>query len=220
MSRSHREERFADDLQQVAEVLRDRRATLDPLALDAIKLRAMSRAHRSTSSRQKGFFMRSRLTTVLTIAFLSLATGGALALSGGQDFGLGGHDGHSASANQYGHSPFPTPPVTPPGPPVTTPPVPTPPVPTPPASQFQPRAASAKLSTQGAATIHCSVACHIVVRASRGSHRVRLAKTLRASGTATVRLSKSALRRLGRGRVVLIVEVDGKQVAKRTVKVS
>ena len=147
--------------------------------------------------------MRSRLTTVLTIAFLSLATGGALALSGGQDFGLGGHDGHSASANQYGHPPFPTPPVH-----------------TPPASQFQPRAASAKLSTQGAATIHCSVACHIVVRASRGSHRVRLAKTLRASGTATVRLSKSALRRLGRGRVVLIVEVDGKQVAKRTVKVS
>ena len=91
---------------------------------------------------------------------------------------------------------------------------------TPPASQFQPRAASAKLSTQGAATIHCSVACHIVVRASRGSHRVRLAKTLGASGTATVRLSKSALRRLGKGRVVLIVEVDGKQVAKRTVKVS
>lgn len=164
--------------------------------------------------------MRSRLTTVITIAFLSLATGGALALSGGQGLGLGGHDGHSASANQYGHPPFPTPPVTPPGPPVTIPPVPTPPVHTPPASQFQPRAASAKLSTQGTATIHCSVACHIVVRASRGSHRVRLAKRLGASGTATVRLSKSALRRLGRGSVVLIVEVDGKQVAKRTVKVS
>jgi hypothetical protein len=103
---------------------------------------------------------------------------------------------------------------------VTIPPVPTPPVHTPPASQFQPRAASAKLSTQGTATIRCSVACHIVVRASRGSHRVRLAKRLGASGTATVRLSKSALRRLGRGSVVLIVEVDGKQVAKRTVKVS
>jgi hypothetical protein len=227
MSPSHGEERFADDLQQVAEVLRDRRATLDPLALDAIKLRAMSRAHRSTSSQQKGFFMRSRLATVLTIAFLGLGTGGALALSGGQDFGLGGHAGHSASASQYGHPPVTppgppvtTPPVTPPGPPATTPPVPAPPVRTPPASQFQPHAASAKLSTQGAATIHCAVACHIVVRASRGSHRVRLAKRLGASGTATVRLSKSALRRLGRGRVVLIVEVDGKQVAKRTVQVS
>jgi hypothetical protein len=222
MSRSPIEERFADDLQPIAEALRDRRATLDPLALDAVKLRAMSGARRSTSLREKGFFMRSRLTTVLTISFLSLGTGGALALSGGHDFGLGGHDGHSAASNQYGG-----PPVTPPGPPVTTPPVTppgppvtTPPVRTPPASQFQPHAASAKLSTQGAATIHCSVACHIVVRASRGSHRVRLDKRLGASGTATVRLSKGALRRLGRGRVVLIVEVDGKQVAKRTVQIS
>ncbi len=165
--------------------------------------------------------MRSRLATVLTIAFLGLGTGGALALSGGHDFGLGGHNAQSASANQYGAPPV-TAPVTAPVtvPPASTPPASTPPVRTPPASQFQPSAALATLSTQGAATIHCSVACHIVVRASRGSHRVRLAKTLGASGTATVRLSKSALRRLGRGRVVLIVEVDGKQVAKRTVKVS
>jgi hypothetical protein len=158
--------------------------------------------------------MRSRLTTVLAIAFLSLGTGGALALSGGHELGLGGHKPQSASASQYG-PPVPTPPVTPPGPPVTTPPV-----PTPPASQFQPTPPSAKLSTQGAATIHCSVACHIVVRASRGSHHVRLSKKLGASGTATVRLSKSALRRLGKGRVVLIVEVNGKQIAKRTVQVS
>jgi hypothetical protein len=222
MSRSPGEERLAEDLQQVAEELRDRRATLDPLALDEIKLRAMSRARRSTSSRQKGFFMRTRLTTVLAIAFLGVGTGGALALSGGgQDLGLGGHSPQSASANQYGTTPVTTPATTPvTSPPATTPPAPAPPPRTPPASQFQPRAATAKLSTQGAATIRCSVACHIVVRASRGSHHVRLAKTLGASGTATVRLSKSALRRLGRGRVVLIVEVDGKQVAKRTVKVS
>ena len=198
-------------------MLRDRRATLDPLALDAIKLRAMSGARRSTSSRQKGFFMRSRLAPVLTIAFLGLGTGGALALSGGQDFGLGGHNAKSASANQYGAPPV-TVLVT--VPPASTPPASTPPARTPPASQFQPSAALATLSTQGAATIHCSVACQIVVRASRGSHRVRLTKTLGVSGTATVRLSKSALRRLGKGRVVLIVEVDGKQVAKRTVKVS
>jgi hypothetical protein len=101
MSTPHKEERFADDLQEVADVLRDQRPELDPLALDAVKLRAMSRAHRSTSSRQKGFFMRSRLTTVLTIAFLSLGTGGALAWVGGEDLGLGGHDGGSASFNQY-----------------------------------------------------------------------------------------------------------------------
>jgi hypothetical protein len=163
--------------------------------------------------------MRSHLTTLLTVGFLSVGTAGALALSGGQNFGLGGHNARSASASQYGGPPFPTPPVTTP-PPATTPPVPTPPVPTPPASQFQPRAASAKVSTHGAATIHCSVACHIVLRASRGSHRARVAKTLGTAGTATVRLSKSALRRLGRGRVVLIVEVDGKRIAKRTVKVT
>lgn len=45
--------------------------------------------------------MRTRLTTVLTVAFLSLGTGGALAWVGGEDFGLGGHDGGSASFNQY-----------------------------------------------------------------------------------------------------------------------
>jgi hypothetical protein len=167
--------------------------------------------------------MRSHLTTLVTVGFLSMGTAGALALGGGQDIGIGGHNARSASASQYGGPPFETPPVTAPpvtGPPVTTPPVPTPPVPTPPASQSQPRAASAKVSTHGAVTVHCSVACRIVVRARRGSHRVRLAKTLGASGTATVRLSKSALRRLGRGRVVLIIEVDGKQIAKRTVTVT
>jgi hypothetical protein len=101
MSRTHKEERLDDGLQEVADVLHDRRPTLDPLALDAIKLRAMSRARRPTSSPAKGFFMRSRLTTVLTIAFLSLGTGGALAVAGGEDFGLGSHDGSSASCTQY-----------------------------------------------------------------------------------------------------------------------
>jgi hypothetical protein len=101
MSRSHREERLDDGLQEVADELRGRRPTLDPLALDAIKLRAMSRARRSTSSPAKGFFMRSRLTTVLTVAFLSLMTGGALAVAGGEDFGLGSNDGNSAACTQY-----------------------------------------------------------------------------------------------------------------------
>jgi hypothetical protein len=101
MSTPHREERFTDGLQEVADVLREKRPTLDPLALDAVKLRAMSRARRSTSSRQKGFFMRSRLTTILTIAFLSIGTGGALAVAGGEDFGLGSHDGGSASQAEY-----------------------------------------------------------------------------------------------------------------------
>jgi hypothetical protein len=216
MSRSHKEERFADDLQQVAEVLRDQRATLDPLALDAIKLRAMSRAHRSTSSRQKGFFMRSRLTTVLTIAFLSLGTGGALAMVGGVDFGLGGDHGSSASFSQYRT-----------GPPAGVPPVQVPPPQAsnppgtgPPASKFQPRPATARLSAHGVATVSCPTACHIVLRVRRGSHYVRVKVTLRASGSAKIRLTKSELKRLGRGRAVFSVEVDGKQVAKGTVRVA
>jgi hypothetical protein len=96
-----KEHSFPDDLQKVADMLRDGRPRLDPLALDRVKLRAMSGARRSTSSRAKGFFMRSRLTTALTVAFLSLGTGGALAVAGGEDFGLGSHDGGSASCEQY-----------------------------------------------------------------------------------------------------------------------
>ena len=99
MSTPNKEEHLADDLLEVADVLRDQRPTLDPLALDAIKLRAMSRTRGAASSRAKGFFMRSRLTTVLTVAFLSLGTGGAVAFVGGGGFSLGG--GESASCTQY-----------------------------------------------------------------------------------------------------------------------
>jgi hypothetical protein len=96
MSRTSKEERFPEDLQEVADVLNDRRPTLDPLALDRVKLRAMSGARRSSSSRDKGFFMRSRLTTLLVAAFLTLGTGGAIAVAGGFDGG-----GGSASFSQY-----------------------------------------------------------------------------------------------------------------------
>jgi hypothetical protein len=98
MSRTSKEARFSDDLQEVADVLHDRRPTLDPLGLDRVKLRAMSAARRSTSSRQKGFFMRSRLTTILIAAFLTIGTGGAIALAGGDG---GGNSGGSASFSQY-----------------------------------------------------------------------------------------------------------------------
>src|SRR4029077_9283366 len=99
---------FTDDLQQVADVLRDGRPTLDPLALDRVKLRAMSGARRSTTPRHKGLFMRSRLMTLVTAVFLILGTGGAMALAGGGHFGgfdgfggFGGGDGGSASYHQY-----------------------------------------------------------------------------------------------------------------------
>jgi hypothetical protein len=99
MSRSYNEERFLDDLQEVADVLRDERPALTPLELDRVKLRAMSAAHRSTARRHKGALMRSRLTTFATAGFLALSTGGALALSGGG--GRPGHAGGSASRRQY-----------------------------------------------------------------------------------------------------------------------
>jgi len=47
-----------------------------------------------------------------------------------------------------------------------------------------------------------------------------VAVTLRANGTVIVHLSKRALRRLGRGRAVLRVYVDGKVIATRTVRVA
>jgi hypothetical protein len=103
MRRLHREERFAEDLQEVADALSDSRPVLDPLALDRVKLRAMSAARRSAAPRDKGYSMRSRLTTLLAAAFLVLGTGGALAGSDG-----GGSSGGSASISQYrcptGHS--------------------------------------------------------------------------------------------------------------------
>jgi hypothetical protein len=43
---------------------------------------------------------------------------------------------------------------------------------------------------------------------------------LGTKGTTTVHLSKRALRQLGRGWVVLSIEVDGKVVATRKVKVT
>src|SRR5665213_767319 len=99
MSRPHNKESFSDDLQGVADVLRDQRPALEPLELDRIKLRAMSGARRSTSPR-KGFLMRSRLTTFLTVGFLAVGTGGALAMFGGGGLGIGDHGG-SASYHQY-----------------------------------------------------------------------------------------------------------------------
>lgn len=98
MTHSDDDEGLSDDLQRVAEVLREGRPTLDPLALDRVKLRAMSAARPSTSSNDKGSFMRSRITALVTAGFLTLGAGGTLALAGGNG---GGSDGGSASFHQY-----------------------------------------------------------------------------------------------------------------------
>jgi hypothetical protein len=100
MSRSHEEERFPYALQEVADALREERSALTPLELDRVKLRAMNGARRSASSRDKGFVGRSRFTALVTVGFLALGTGGAFAV-GGDDLGLGGRHGRSASESQY-----------------------------------------------------------------------------------------------------------------------
>lgn len=97
MSHSHKDEHLTDDLRHVADVLRDGRPSLDPLALDRVKLRAMQAARRSTS-RPKGSFMKQRLTTLFAAGFLVLGMGGTLALAGGGD---GKDGGGSASYHQY-----------------------------------------------------------------------------------------------------------------------
>jgi hypothetical protein len=89
----------------------------------------------------------------------------------------------------------------------------------PPASKFIPSAA-ATVTAHGVATIRCLAACHIVLRASLGSHRVHVTVTLHANGTTTIHLSKRELRKLGRGTVVISIYVNGKVVATRKVKVT
>ena len=101
MSPSRHEERFPDDLQEVADQLRGQRPALGPLELDRVKLRAMSGTRRSAPSRNGGAFMRSRLTALVTVAFLAVGTGGALAMWGGGGLGFGGVHAGSASFHQY-----------------------------------------------------------------------------------------------------------------------
>jgi hypothetical protein len=105
MHSSHPEERLPDELRALADALRDQRPALEPLALDRIKLRAMSATRRSRSSQRKGHLMRTRLATMLTVAFLFLGSGAALAWAAGAQFGLGSGSAGSASFSQYHECP-------------------------------------------------------------------------------------------------------------------
>ena len=102
MSRPYREERLPDELQEVVHLLHEQRPALTPLELDRVKLRALRGAGRSAPSLGRGSFLRSRLAAVLTVAFLVLGTGGALATFGGEDFGSSGTHGASAADHEYG----------------------------------------------------------------------------------------------------------------------
>jgi hypothetical protein len=106
MSYPHKKEKpLSDDLQQIADLLRDRRPTLEPqspqtldsLAVQRVRRRVMSSAGRP-SSRHVRAFMKPRLTTLLTAGFLTLGTGETLALAGGNG---DSSDRSSASFNQY-----------------------------------------------------------------------------------------------------------------------
>jgi hypothetical protein len=106
MSSDHGEKKLPDDLQDVGDQLRDQRPALEPLELDRIKLRAMSGARRSSSQGRRAF-VRSPLMSLLTVVFLIMGTGGALALGGGfkniGNFGFkkGNPYGGSASLHVY-----------------------------------------------------------------------------------------------------------------------
>jgi len=102
MSRPYRDERLPDELQEVVHLLHEQRPALTPLELDRVKLRALRSAGRSAPSLGRGSFLRSRLAAVLTVAFLVLGTGGALATFGGEDFGSSGPHGASAADHEYG----------------------------------------------------------------------------------------------------------------------
>lgn len=112
MSQSDSHQPFSKDLQEVADVLRERRSALKPLELDRIKLRAMSSARRSTTSstkgfsmrsRLKGYSMRSRLIAFLTAGMLVVGSGSAMADFFNWGGGFGGYFdfGGSASYHQY-----------------------------------------------------------------------------------------------------------------------
>ena len=92
-------------------MLRAQRPQLQPLELDGIKLRAMSGARRSTQStpsRQKGFFMRTRLATFLTVGALALSGGTAAACFIDFGGGYGGFFGGGSSSYWQYRPPCPT----------------------------------------------------------------------------------------------------------------
>lgn len=81
-------QRFPDDLQEVAALLRDNRPEATALELDGVKQQVRFRASRAASGHvQKGSTMKSRLamTAMLVSGLLMSGTGATLAVSGSTD---------------------------------------------------------------------------------------------------------------------------------------
>src|SRR3954447_6702691 len=90
------EDQIPEQLLEVAERLREERATVTPLQLDELKLRARAQAAGGmTSGSTKGLPLRSRVVTLaLTALLIGGTTAGGIAVAGG------GGNGNSASS-QY-----------------------------------------------------------------------------------------------------------------------
>jgi hypothetical protein len=91
-------DRIPDELQDVADLLREQRTEFSPLELDRIKVRAMGGASKATPNwvPRKGWGMRTR---VLTLMIAAVVFGGTVA--GGIAGGGGGY-GDNAGEGQYG----------------------------------------------------------------------------------------------------------------------
>lgn len=75
----------------------------------------------------------------------------------------------------------------------------------------------ASISSSGVARVQCGLGCHAVLIAGRAGHRARVARTLDGGQTASLRLPRSSLVRLGAGRARMTLKIDGRRVARRTV---
>ena len=89
------DDRFPEELRGVARRLTAERAELDPVQMDDVKRRVLTRAR---GEQRRGGYMKSRLATVVTVMALVGGTGGALAMAGG---GQNGQGQNSASQGQY-----------------------------------------------------------------------------------------------------------------------
>ena len=81
------------DLTFVADELRTQRATLDPLALDRVKLRAT----RGSAPRRHGSVLHGRVVALLTVLVVGLGTAGGFASAGSS-----GTTNQSSQITQYG----------------------------------------------------------------------------------------------------------------------
>src|SRR5215210_4005688 len=89
-----KQSQLPEDLGRVAGYLEENAYEPTPLDLDQLKLRTM--AHAQSSSRRKGFPMRSKLVPMLLVLGLTLGGGAAGVIAGG-----GGHGHGSAAKSEY-----------------------------------------------------------------------------------------------------------------------